>query len=202
MKILLSESEGIIRLEASALIHCLYSHERFEKERILEIYQIMATTATIDLHWEVKIKALKFWEEIIWEHLKEQGMIDGSFPEVTFSKERKKIIVLNEDEIKRRLNKVVGELDSIGCLQVLIKAIRDDPDIEVVETAVQITDKFAKLLKKYKMTEQRINNSFFELINQDFVKILDQRRKWLKESDTLEVVLSRMLEDQNGDRMD
>lgn len=181
------------------LIHYLYCYERIEEERIPEIYQIMATTVTVDLHWEVRIKALKFWEEFIWERLKYQGMIDGSFPEVTFSKEQKKIIVLNANEIRRRLNKVLNELNSNGCLEVLVKVIANDPDIEVVEAAVQITDKFAKLLQKYKMTDLRkepwTNRSFFELISRDLTKLLHQKRRWLKKEVTFEMVLNSLLDD-------
>jgi hypothetical protein len=79
---------------------------------------VMAYAAVSDLHWEVKVNALEFWEKVIEQHLSDQGMIDGVFPSVTFSKENRKIVSLTENEIKLRLNKVLGELARIRCLQV------------------------------------------------------------------------------------
>lgn len=56
----------------------------------------MAHCAVNDFYWEVKINALDFWSRVICRQLSHQGMIDGTFPAVTFSKEHKKIITLNE----------------------------------------------------------------------------------------------------------
>jgi hypothetical protein len=78
----------------------------------------MAFAAMSDLHWEVKINALQFWEKVIERQMSDQGMIDGVFPSVTFSKENRKIVTLTENEIKLRLNKVLGELGRTRCLQV------------------------------------------------------------------------------------
>lgn len=78
----------------------------------------MAFAAMSDLHWEVKVNALQFWEKVIERQMSDQGMIDGVFPSVTFSKENRKIVLLTENEIKLRLNKVLGELARIRCLQV------------------------------------------------------------------------------------
>lgn len=78
----------------------------------------MATAVLYDLHWEVKVNGLKFWKNVIYTHLTDQGMLDGSFPNVTFSKEHKKIVSLDETEIKQRLNKVLDELAKQNCLGV------------------------------------------------------------------------------------
>lgn len=78
----------------------------------------MAKTAVLDLHWEVKINALKYWNHVITSHLSDQGVLDGHFPKVTFSKENRKIVSLNETEIKRRLNKALDELAKQNCLSV------------------------------------------------------------------------------------
>lgn len=66
----------------------------------------MSHAAVTDLHWEVKVNALDFWHNVLERHLMDQGVIDGSFPKITFSKENRKIVTLNEIEIKRRLVKV------------------------------------------------------------------------------------------------
>ena len=52
----------------------------------------MSAAAISDLDWEVKLEALEFWRVIIDESLRQQGMLDGSFPEITFSKEKQKIV--------------------------------------------------------------------------------------------------------------
>jgi len=74
--------------------------------------------AVFDLHWEVKTNALSFWDHFVKSHLTDQGMLDDSFPNVTFSKEHRKIVALNEIEIKRRLNKALDELAKQNCLGV------------------------------------------------------------------------------------
>lgn len=66
----------------------------------------MSHAATVDLHWEVKVKVLDFWHKVLERHLMDQGVIDGTFPKITFSKEHRKIITLTETEIRKRLVKV------------------------------------------------------------------------------------------------
>lgn len=95
------------------------------------------------------MRSLTFWEQVIKNQLQNQGMIDGAFPSVTFSKENRKIVTLTDGEIKKRLHKVLQHLSSIGCLGVLTSAIEDDCDMEVSKTAVEITQKLTRLLKMY-----------------------------------------------------
>lgn len=83
----------------------------------------MIKAAVLDFHWEVKISALKFWKHVIKSHLSDQGVLDGHFPKVTFSKEHRKIVSLNETEIKRRLNKALDELMKQNCLGVSTRYI-------------------------------------------------------------------------------
>lgn len=149
MHILNNETEAPVRSEAATLMKLLYKHQKLPEELMDHIYEMMAFSATIDLNGEVRRRALEFWDEVIWEHLKCQGMIDGSFPKVTFSKENRKIVTLTEVEIRRRLHKVLIQLSENGCLGVLISAIQDDCDMEVVKQAVTITKKFVELLRKH-----------------------------------------------------
>lgn len=76
-------------------------------------------------------------------------MIDGVFPSVTFSKEHKKIVQLNEKEILLRLQKVLNELSMRGCLGVLLACLEDDSDLEVVKLAVFLVKKIMAHLTKY-----------------------------------------------------
>lgn len=80
----------------------------------------MVVAAILDLHWEVKINALSYWHDFIKFQLTEQGMLDGEFPMVTFSKEHKKIVQLDDKEIKNRLNKVLQYMAKENCLGVRI----------------------------------------------------------------------------------
>jgi len=84
---------------------------------------VMAYAAVSDLHWEVKVNALEFWEKVIERQMSNQGMIDGVFPSVTFSKENRKIVLLTRNEIKSRLSKVLGELARVRCLQVSVQTV-------------------------------------------------------------------------------
>lgn len=201
MKILGTETEGFVRSEVVAFLCLLNVHQCFGKPKMSALYKLMASAATLDLHWEVKIKALGFWNNVIWESLKDQGMIDKAFPEVTFSKESRKIIVLNDNEIKRRLKMVISDLNSIGCLHVLTKAIQEDSDIEVAEEAMRTTKKFVAILKKYNMVNcvdaESIcpNQDFFNLIQHDLDRIIENRKKWLIEKDNFEIVLNNILQD-------
>lgn len=224
IQILSSESEGIIRLEAVALIHCLYLHESVAQEKMEQLYEIMVAAVTVDLHWKVKRKALEFWDTVIWERLRNQGMIDGKFPDVTFSIENRKIVKLNDNEIKRRLNKVLMELSANGCLTVLTKAIEEDQDIEVIEKAVDVTKKFAALLDKYKIkdklpiqtpssaslcqndcfdfsvhVEKEKVEEFLVFIQEDLDKVLENRRKFLRNANGLSALFDKMLRDYEED---
>lgn len=82
------------------------------------LYETMFHAAVNDLHWEVKVYALTFWKEVISCNLANQGMIDGVFPSVTFSKQLRKIVTLDSAEIHTRLSRVMHELGKNGCLQV------------------------------------------------------------------------------------
>ncbi|XP_052871472.1 uncharacterized protein LOC128277062 [Anopheles cruzii] len=78
-----------------------------------------------------------------------QGMIDGTFPSVTFSKENKKIVTLTEREIQTRLMKVLNELSLRGCLGVLLACLGDDCDLEVVKEASSVIERLMSYLNKY-----------------------------------------------------
>ncbi|GJQ72358.1 hypothetical protein Trydic_g3443 [Trypoxylus dichotomus] len=151
IKILSEETEAIVRTEAACLVKCIYEYQTFPVEMMDDVYKTMVSAATTDLHWEVKMNALDFWCKVILNHLQNQGMIDGSFPDVTFSKEHKKIVTLTEQEIKYRLSKVLHQLSQCGCLGVFVAAIQDDCDLEVMKKAAEKIKKIARLFNMYNM---------------------------------------------------
>ncbi|KAJ8916096.1 hypothetical protein NQ315_004462 [Exocentrus adspersus] len=159
IQILQNETEGIVRSEAATLLVDIYEHREISAEVLTKYYDVMTHAAVADLHWEVKVNALKFWEKVIKHHLTHQGMIDGTFPKVTFSKENRKIVTLNEVEIKKRLIKILNQLSETGCLAVLVAALQDDCDLEVLKTATNITQDFVKLLRNYNIQSSGANLS-------------------------------------------
>lgn len=149
IQILLNEPEGIVRCEAATLISDIYFYQSFQEDNMPSIYKIMSHAVISDLHWEVKYNALLFWEHVINNELKNQGMIDGSFPTVTFSTENKKIVTLTNAEIAKRLNKALNRLSKCGCLGVFTIAIMEDYQFQVSKRAVNIVNILKDLVTKY-----------------------------------------------------
>lgn len=79
-------------------------------------------------------------------------MIDNKFPEVTFSKEHKKIMTLNQAEVRKRLIKVLNQLSYLGCLYSFKSACLDDCDVEVARKGSFIASKIAELYKSYEVS--------------------------------------------------
>lgn len=96
VEVLGAESEGVVRREAVGLIAAIYSHQQIPQHCLDTIFSVMAHCAVNDFYWEVKVNALNFWSCVICRQLMHQGMIDGTFPAVTFSKEHRKIITLTD----------------------------------------------------------------------------------------------------------
>ncbi|KAK2575840.1 hypothetical protein KPH14_007215 [Odynerus spinipes] len=153
IKLFHNETEGIVRREAVILIKELYIYRKWPKSIIDRMSEAMFVAAVFDLHWEVKTSALEFWKHFITSHFSDQGMLDGSFPNVTFSKEQRKIVALDENEIKRRLNKALDELARQNCLSVLLITLKDDSDFEVCKASAMIIKKLKTFLLKYKLND-------------------------------------------------
>uniref|UniRef100_A0AAR5PC34 BRCA1-associated ATM activator 1 n=2 Tax=Dendroctonus ponderosae TaxID=77166 RepID=A0AAR5PC34_DENPD len=153
------ETEGVVRKEAVLLISKIYKFQHFPEELLPRVYDVMTHAVTGDLHWEVKYNALDFWFDVFEVHLNNQGMIDRVFPAVTFSKEQRKIVTLNETEIRRRLIKALNQLSHTGCLYVLKTAFLDDCDVQVSKKAANAVSKMMKLLKMYHVPCDHIDMS-------------------------------------------
>ncbi|KAJ8664809.1 hypothetical protein QAD02_006471 [Eretmocerus hayati] len=153
IKLVYGESEAIVRREAVALIKELYIYRMWPKSSMSTMSQAMTVAAVLDLHWEVKINALEFWRHFIISHLTDQGMLDGHFPNVTFSKEHRKIVSLDENEIKQRLNKALDELSRQRCLGVLLVTLKDESDLEVSRVSANIIRELRRVLLDYKVNE-------------------------------------------------
>ncbi|CAH2037070.1 unnamed protein product, partial [Iphiclides podalirius] len=150
---LLTNPEGIVRMEACNLLCEIYQNIKISPEFKQVLYESMLSAALNDFHWEVQLSALRFWKFVIRQTLHAQGMLDGTFPPVTFSKESRKIITLNEVAIRKRLNKALEELASIGCLTVLVKLLQDDSEVDIMESALQISTDLCDILDRYRVAD-------------------------------------------------
>lgn len=118
------------------------------------LYEHMVASALSDFHWEVQLSALKFWKIVLSSLLNDQGMLDGVFPPVTFSRHSRKIVTLNEAEIQRRLMKILDDLASVGFLTVLVKLLHDDTEPEIMESALGLSNELLDILNRYKVPER------------------------------------------------
>ncbi|CAK1596487.1 unnamed protein product [Parnassius mnemosyne] len=153
LSIMMENPEGIVRKEACNVLCEIYQNIKITPVFRQTLYECMVSTALNDFHWEVQLNALRFWKSVIQQLLNAQGMLDGTFPPVTFSKESRKIVTLNEKEIQKRLQKTLEELASIGCLTVLVKLLHDESEVEIMESALSISMELYNILNQYKVPE-------------------------------------------------
>lgn len=152
-----TECEGVVRKEAVALIIAMYETQRVPSNQLDCVFSTMAYCAVNDLHWEVKTKALEFWEVFMKRQFQHHGVIDGGFPAATFSKEKKKIITLTQKEITLRLSKILNELSARGCLGVLLACINDESDLSVVKATLCVIKNLTEFLQKYDYKDIEVN---------------------------------------------
>lgn len=155
-----TELEGVVRKEAVSLITCIYEKEKVQPNQLESVYEALSISAIHDLFWEVKVMAIEFWHCVIKRQLQYQGVIDGGFPSVTFSKENKKIVTLTQKEITLRLTKVLAKLSIFGCLGVLLASLDDRDDVLVVKKGVEVIRALTAFLDKYNYWEEKRENTF------------------------------------------
>ncbi|XP_055371599.1 uncharacterized protein LOC129605721 [Condylostylus longicornis] len=152
------ESEGIVRKEAVILVRKIFVNRKYTVQEPNKLFSVMAYCAVNDFYWEVKVHALHFWKAVICKQFTNQGMIDGTFPTVTFSKQHKKIVTLTEKEILIRIQRILDDLCKYGILGILLECLQDECDFEVVKETVNLLQKLLDCLNKY---------DFFKTINLD-----------------------------------
>lgn len=151
--ILRNSEEGIVRKEACSVLCILYQNNKLCPGFDQTLYEHMASSALTDFHWEVQISALNFWKRVICSLLNGQGMLDGTFPPVTFSRETRKIVTLNEAEIQKRLLKILDELSAIGCLTVFVTLLHDQTEVCIMDATLNIAQELYDILKRYNVLE-------------------------------------------------
>ncbi|XP_060647725.1 uncharacterized protein LOC132785590 [Drosophila nasuta] len=155
--VLYRENEDVVRSEAILTLSKIYDHRKIPSKYKNTLFSTLNYCVVGDHHWEVKVNALCFWRMEFQRQLKNQGMIDGIFPSVTFSKEHKKIVTLTEREIKLRVAKVLAEVQQYGYYGIVLKCLRDEYAIEVLKVIVT----------GIKAMNQKLNEYDFEIILND-----------------------------------
>lgn len=150
--VLHNEPEGIVRKEALSTFTKLNSLRRITNRYRDNFYSTLVYCVVNDLHWEVKVEALKAWRSEMCNLLSNEGMIDGIFPPVTFSKEKRKIVQLNEKEINLRFSKILNELSQRGCLGTILKCLNDECDVVVIREAKSLVKNLVDKLDEYNYT--------------------------------------------------
>lgn len=151
LNIVRNNEEGIVRKEACNVLCDMYQNDKLTSAFKQTLYGHMVSTALTDFHWEVQVSALRFWKIVYQSFLTDQGMLDGQFPPVTFSRESRKIVTLNEPEIQRRLLKILDDLAAIGCLTVFVKLVHDDTEVIIMDAALSTSQELYDILDKYKV---------------------------------------------------
>ncbi|XP_014241222.1 uncharacterized protein LOC106661957 [Cimex lectularius] len=161
------ESEGIVRKQAALLAKEIYKNRQMKPEVLEQAYNTFYHIAQNDLHWEVKINALEFWDEVIDFVFSEEGMVDGSFPQTIFSKEKKKIIQLTSIKTCHLVLKAVRKLSDMGCLHVLWATLLDECDLVVQKKSAKLITKLKDIVNKYDVLSElnKINFNKDELDN-------------------------------------
>ncbi|XP_063618637.1 uncharacterized protein LOC134791519 [Cydia splendana] len=151
VSILHYNSEGEVRKEAANVLTHIYINRKVNQAFTTRVSKAMATAATGDPHWPVQIAALNFWTQMLKKQFTNRGMIDGRFPAVTFCKDKRKIIVLNDKEIHKQIEICMDNLSKTGCLAVMVKCLNSS-NSEVMENAYKITKSIIEALDHYKFS--------------------------------------------------
>lgn len=151
------ENEDIVRSEAILTLSKIYDHRKIPSKYKNTLFSTLNYCVVGDHHWEVKVNALCFWRMEFNRQLNNQGMIDGSFPTVTFSKEHKKIVTLTRREVRLRVAKVLAEVQQYGYYGIILKCLQEEYSKEVLSLIVT----------GIKAMNDKLNEYDFEIILND-----------------------------------
>ncbi|XP_017142330.1 uncharacterized protein LOC108155781 [Drosophila miranda] len=135
--VLYRDNDDLVRAEAVNTLMKIYEHRKIHQKYKNTLFSTLNYCVVGDHHSEVKLNALVFWRREFFRQFSNQGMIDGVFPTVTFSKEQKKIVTLTEKEIQTSIAKVFGEVQQYGYFGIIIKCLREEVSVEVLEIIVR-----------------------------------------------------------------
>lgn len=158
IKLLYSKEDTLVLIEVSELVTRIHDVEIIE-DLSPDFYDVMAHLIFQNTNGRLKIKVLEYWQKIIDVTLKCEGMVDGKFPEATFSKQLKRIIHFDRPEIRKRVYSALNKLSDNGCLAVFVHVIKKETNVKICETALECFGGLINLLKKYDITSSYSSSS-------------------------------------------
>ncbi|XP_022209775.2 uncharacterized protein LOC111065718 [Drosophila obscura] len=153
--VLYRDNDDLVRAEAVITLMKIYEHRKIQQKYKNTLFSTLNYCVVGDHHSEVKINALLFWRREFFRQFSNQGMIDGVFPTVTFSKEQKKIVTLTEKEIQTSIAKVLGEVQQFGYFGIIIKCLREEVSSDILEFVIRGVKIMNEKIERYKgITEE------------------------------------------------
>ncbi|CAG9766514.1 unnamed protein product [Ceutorhynchus assimilis] len=175
LQLVSKEQEPMVLREALTLIRQIYQCEFNSETDNFKIYQVITKVALREKNPDVQEQAVKFWDNVIRKCLEKQGMFDDVFPSVIFSKELKKIIRLDDKEIRKRLCQTLDYMSKRGCFSIFQQILENEnTPKQVFSTTVGIITKLLRLLQQYEVTPE------FILFNQTYPNL------WSVQSNTIQ----------------
>ncbi|XP_063885348.1 uncharacterized protein LOC135113733 isoform X3 [Scylla paramamosain] len=147
----LNEGEAAARKAALTLVQELFLAGKFSEEEVDSLVVQAVQHCAEDPDNEVRLAALEFIRTHLLWSLGKNGMVDGEFPSITFS--RGKIIKLDTEEVKSRVVKVLNWVCECGYLCVLL-ASRRDLVASVASRAREVFCFLSDLVTRYQITQE------------------------------------------------
>lgn len=197
LNIISTSQETMVTKEAIILIGKVYQNDIISPEETVKMYDELVSVGLNEAAPEIQEQAVKFWALVTDKHLEQQGMLDDEFPPVIFSKEHKKIVRLDDKEIRKRIFNALDGLSKAGCFVVFQNVLQNEnTSKEVFATTVTVVTKYIRLLQKYEVTPEIIlfNQSYPHLwsipshILSPSHQLEDQRMQELIEETVMEMI--------------
>uniref|UniRef100_A0A1B6E8Z3 BRCA1-associated ATM activator 1 n=3 Tax=Clastoptera arizonana TaxID=38151 RepID=A0A1B6E8Z3_9HEMI len=107
-----------------------------------KLYTVMYHVTLNDFDWEVKKTAFDFWEVVIDNHLAGLSVSPSNLSHIL------------------DVRTVLDNLGHTGCLQVLVKSLDEEYDVQVIEAAVRLIHKLMDILNVFLPSGHSMHNTF------------------------------------------
>ncbi|XP_069951691.1 uncharacterized protein [Cherax quadricarinatus] len=171
----LREGESTVRKAALTLVQELFLAGKYSQEEINGLVVRVVQHSAEDPDDEVRITSLEFIHTHILWTLNKSGMVDGEFPQVTFSKG--KIIKLDKEKVRSLVYTVLTWICECGYLCSLLTCVKDLV-ISVAAKAREIFCFINELVTRYEIhlegnvkTRKLLENSIADTKVKDRVKV-------------------------------
>lgn len=140
-----------VRAEAAVVITNSYDIDTMDATSD-NFCDVMSHLILADIENELKIKALDFWHKVIDVFFRRQGIVDGQFPQATFSKQLKRIINFDQRTIRQYLQNILVDLSQVGCLAIFIHIFRKEQNVDICFATKICYQELIDLIKQHRIT--------------------------------------------------